>query len=90
MIRYDARCLFKCLRRAGAIAPDHLVKKFGQDQIFSATDNKLFGQVKVNRFGTIQISEQKQLRFDMKTFFGFQKFRQNKLLLVHLRQPKNK
>ena len=44
-------------------------KKFGQNQKFSGSDNELLGKDKVTRFRTIHIKGQKQLRFDVKTFF---------------------
>ena len=46
-------------------------KLFGKNQKFSGTDSKLLGKDKATQFRTVQISEQKQLRFYVKTFFVF-------------------
>ena len=42
---------------------------FGKNQIFSGTDNELFGQDKASQFRTIQIIEQTQPRFNVNIFF---------------------
>ena len=60
-------------------------QKIGLNPIFLVTYNSLFGQEEITQFRTIQISTQKQLRFNEKTsYFHLKKFISKKSIVSFL------